>query len=204
MFLDTHLRASHHTRFGTLAEHPGLPAADDVITQKGQSWRAATASKTRERERERETHTERNPPERKPDLKTRMHRKRVRHDASVLALRTAGSEAAASPGFRGGRRRRGRAGELLSTCVRQHVHPQPHAVLEVFATVLAAVASLLVVQPPAERQTLTLVSQTHNMRRGNFGVFFLFVLLLNCTIVPVRTRACFQKRGTLGVLNPYA
>lgn len=44
MFLDTHLRASHHTRFRTLAEHPGLPAADDVITQKGQSWRAARVS----------------------------------------------------------------------------------------------------------------------------------------------------------------
>jgi hypothetical protein len=34
VFLDTHLRASHHTRFGALAEHPGLPAADDVITQR--------------------------------------------------------------------------------------------------------------------------------------------------------------------------
>lgn len=52
MFLDTHLRASHHTRFGTLAEHPGLPAADDVITQKGQSWRAARVSEKREGGRE--------------------------------------------------------------------------------------------------------------------------------------------------------
>lgn len=49
VFLDTHLRASHHTRFGTLAEHPGLPAADDVITQKGQSWRAASVSPKKHR-----------------------------------------------------------------------------------------------------------------------------------------------------------
>lgn len=56
MFLDTHLRASHHTRFGTLAEHPGLPAADDVITQKGQSWRAARVS---EKTQKRFKHTER-------------------------------------------------------------------------------------------------------------------------------------------------
>lgn len=56
MFLDTHLRASHHTRFGTLAEHPGLPAADDVITQKGQSWRAARVSeKTQKQFKLRET-----------------------------------------------------------------------------------------------------------------------------------------------------
>lgn len=33
------------------------------------------------------------------------------------------------------------------------MHPQPHAFLEVFATVLAAVALLLVMQPPVEIQT---------------------------------------------------
>lgn len=43
---------------------------------------------------------------------------------------------------------------LGRSCVRQHVHPQPHAVLEVFATVFTAVALLLVMQPPVERQTL--------------------------------------------------
>lgn len=60
---------------------------------------------------------------------------------------------ARSRGFVGTEYSEMRVQQLLSTCVRQHVHPQPHAVLEVFATVFTAVALLLVVQPPVERQT---------------------------------------------------